>query len=238
MAPKGSPRMLIAASLLVTDKTLSVKGALSKAGFSAEEIAKEKKQRQARRRRDFLLKKKATTKIKGKRTMSTLPKSMEDTQKINYNNQKSKRNAHVMINRKNNAVDSAGNNILNEQPNEEEDTSRMDALIFACSMQESLSAPFQSTTDSNVSIESSTSTASSESSANSTSSGFYNAPSSSAETPSLDKSATSFDLLLPAPSETSLSSAAELDNELNPIHFEPLQASSSEMLDFNIFSSL
>lgn len=77
MAPKGSPRMLYAASILASsDGKIPVKVALSRAGFSAEEIAKEKKQRQARRRRDFLLKKRAMTKIKGRRTMSTLPRSL------------------------------------------------------------------------------------------------------------------------------------------------------------------
>ncbi len=225
MAPKGSPRMLIAASLLVTDKTLSVKGALSKAGFSAEEIAKEKKQRQARRRRDFLLKKKATTKIKGRRSMSTLPQTMSNAQKINYNNQQTKRDEKFMNNRYNHNEMIASKNDGRASSNEES-ASRMDALLFACSMQEPLSEPLKPTETSIPSALSTTSShsASSESSASS----FLTS----------DVSAASEDSMIPVPSVSSLPTSTELDNELNPIHFAPLEATSSEILDFNIFSSL
>jgi hypothetical protein len=119
--------MLLAASLLVTDGKLPVKVALSKAGFTSEEIAKEKKQRQARRRRDFLLRKNVTTKRKGRRTMSTstLPPR---TANVNTDQDETK---SINVNRH------------NEDSQKSHDTSRLDALIFACSMQKPISLPHQ-----------------------------------------------------------------------------------------------
>ena len=130
MAPKGSPRMLLAASMLVTDGNLPVKVALSKAGFTAEEIAKEKKQRQVRRRRDFLLKKKAIGKLKGRRAMTKLPRAIPSSQKL-------KREG--------------------ETQQTCYDTSRMDALIFACSMQTPISESSPMSSDFITSITSSSS---------------------------------------------------------------------------------
>ena len=132
MAPKGSPRMLLAASLLASnDKNIPVKVALSRAGFTAEEIAKEKKQRQARRRRDFLLKKKATTKIKGRRSMTTLPRSLPR----NHSTQGSRRELQSVMN-SSPTIKSCNTNNLEQSS---QDTSRMDALVFACSIEKSIS---------------------------------------------------------------------------------------------------
>ena len=124
--------MLLAASLLVTDGKLPVKVALSKAGFSALEIAKEKKQRQVRRRRDFLLKKKVTTKVKGRRAMTTLPRSLP--RKLNNANQ----GVSNIINQ--NEIDSNITETYSSYPKTVNDSSRLDALIFACSMQKPIAA--------------------------------------------------------------------------------------------------
>lgn len=145
MAPKGSPRMLYAASLLAsTEGKIPVKVALSRAGFSAEEIAKEKKQRQARRRRDFLLKKRAMKKIKGRRAMTTLPlslpRSLADVTSTSTSTstidlqQQEQEPANVI---------STPSSFEYEMDSHEEvihDTSRLDALILACSMQQPISS--------------------------------------------------------------------------------------------------
>lgn len=178
MAPKGSPRMLHAATLLASSD-IPVKVALSRAGFSAEEIAKEKKQRQARRRRDFLLKKMARTKIKGRRSMATLPQSLprqliridkrmnvpmnmslnvvpvveSQRQKMNsFNNvdnnhtyeNRDEVDVNVAINSNCNSASSSDDDDDDETQRQGPDTSRLDALIFACSMQEPLSGSFSS----------------------------------------------------------------------------------------------
>jgi hypothetical protein len=142
MAPKGSPRMLYAASLLAsTDGKIPVKVALSRAGFSAEEIAKEKKQRQARRRRDFLLKKRAMKKIKGRRAMTTLPLSLprsvaDVTRTIDLQEQQEQEqeSANVM------STPSSFEYDMDSHQEVIHDTSRLDALILACSMQQPITS--------------------------------------------------------------------------------------------------
>ncbi len=144
MAPKGSPRMLYAASLLAsTDGKIPVKVALSRAGFSAEEIAKEKKQRQARRRRDFLLKKREMKKIKGRRAMTTLPLSLprslaDVTSTCSIDHQQQEQQEQEPAN-----IISTPSSFEYDMDSHQEvihDTSRLDALILACSMQQPISS--------------------------------------------------------------------------------------------------